>query len=87
MSSVQMYSTFSFLLIEPEHDDRKRMGMKVWLFVNSFLLYYTIIIIVFVAILFKVFIDYDHVVSQEKRFEMWQYYCSLFNRCNDYPCG
>ena len=82
-----MYSIFSFLFIEPEHDDRKRMGMKVWLFVNSFFIVYIIIIIVFVATLFKVFIDYDHVVSQEKRFEMWQYYCSLFNRCNDYPYG
>lgn len=49
-----------FIFIEPEHDDRKRMGMKVWLFVNTFftILYYYLIF-VFIVILFKNFIDHD----------------------------
>ena len=62
-----------FLFIEPEHDDRKRMGMKVWLFVNTFftILYY--LIFVFIVILFKNFIDHDHLSYRKRSFEMRQY--------------
>ena len=54
--------------------------MKVWLFVNTFftILYY--LIFVFIVILFKNFIDHDHLSYRKRSFEMRQYYCSLFLR-------
>ena len=65
---------YHFIFIEPEHDDRKRMGMKVWLFVNTFftILYYYLIF-VFIVILFKNFIDHDHLSYRKRSFEMRQY--------------